>query len=65
MGTIVGTIKSKKTGAIFFVNWKTDYREAWISTDKLTWTLVCTEVTSSEAALECAQRYIDGQPYLY
>ena len=65
MEKIVGSIISKKTGITYYVRWDLQSKYSWISKDKFTWTLVCTEVLTSTDAVACAQRYIDGQPNLY
>lgn len=65
MDNIVGTIKSKKTGIVYFVKWDINDQYSWISENRHTWTLVCTDVRNAIDAVSCAQRYIDGQPDLF
>ena len=60
----VGTIKSKSTGFFYTVSHDEESQTAWISRDSLTWRLVCDKV-SEKHAVDCAQRYIDGQPNLF
>jgi predicted NUDIX family NTP pyrophosphohydrolase len=65
MERIVGSITSKTTGIIYSVRWDNQTKESWISKDNQIWSIACTEVLSANDAVTCAQRYIDGQPYLY
>jgi hypothetical protein len=65
MERIVGTITSKKTDIVYYVKWDDEIKYSWFSKDKQVWSLACKEVYSAEDAVSCAQRYIDGQPYLY
>ena len=64
MKKIVGRIKSKSTDFLYFISHDQQSQTAWISQDQKTWWQVCENV-SEKFALECAQRYIDGQPNLF
>jgi hypothetical protein len=65
MERIVGSITSKTSGIIYSVRWDNQTKESWINRDSQIWSIAFIVVLSGDDAVTCAQRYIDGQPYLY
>lgn len=64
MEKIVGQIVSKSTEVAYTVKWNSSEQTSWVQ-KKGMWQMVCTNIRTSENALECAQRFIDSQPDLF
>jgi hypothetical protein len=61
MEIIAGRIVSKTTNKSYSVKWDSDLNSSYIGLGINTWLMVCEDVKSSEAAIKCAQTFIDSQ----